>query len=187
MVESMRSSRATFGSLLAGLSAIVLGLDTWQPWYALRLPSVFLDQLDALSGNLGSFGGYLRSGVDYARTAGPIPLSAHDVFHAIDVELVLIGVAVVGILLTGLSRGRPVFAAGDGGAVAGLGGMAFCLVGYRILFPPGPAELLSLRPGIWIGLVAAGGICAGGLLSREPPEVARTQAVAPAPPAGLSW
>jgi hypothetical protein len=183
----MRSSRASFGSLLAGLSAIVLAIDTWQPWYALRLPRAFLDQLDALSGNLGSFGGYLRSGVDYARTAGPIPLSAHDVFHAIDVELVLIAVVVVGILLAGLSRGQPVFSTGDGGALAGLGTMAFCLVGYRILFPPGPAELLTLRPGIWVGLAAAGGICAGGLLSREPPEPARAQAVAPVPPAGLSW
>jgi hypothetical protein len=181
----MRSSRAHWGALLAGLAAVVLAVDTWQPWYALRVPASVLDQLDALSKGFGSLGGYLRAGVDYARAAGPIPLSAHDVFHAVDVELVLIAVAVIAIIVSGLLRERSIFADGDGGALALLGGAAFCLVGYRILFPPGPASVLELRPGIWVGLVAAASICAGGLLCREPAEPA--PAAAPAPPPGLSW
>jgi hypothetical protein len=181
----MRSTR--LGPLLAGLAAIVLAIDTWQPWYSLRIPATVLNQVDALSGQLGSFGSYLHAGVAYARSAGPIALTAHDVFHAIDVELVLIAVVVVGILLAGLSRGASVFAAGDGGVLAGLGAVAFLLVGYRIVDPPGPSGLLSLRPGIWVGLVAAGLICVGGLLSREPAAREARPAAAVVPPSGLSW
>jgi hypothetical protein len=184
----MRSSRASLGVLLAGLAAVVLGVDTWQPWYALRLPTALLDQVDALSSQLGGFGGYLHAGVAYARQAGPIPLTAHDVFHVVDVVLVLIAAMVVGIIVAGLSRERPIFADGDGGALAGLGGIAFCLVGYRIVDPPGPSGLLVLRPGIWVGLVAAAAICAGGLLSRAPAQAAPVGVEAPPLlPADLSW
>ncbi len=185
----MRSSRASLGALLAGLAAIVLAIDTWEPWYALRLPAALLDNLDALSAQFGSFGGYLHAGVAYARQSGPIPLTAHDVFHSIDVLLVLIAAAVLGTVIAGLSRGRPVFADGDGGAIAGLGAAAFCLVGYRLVHPPGPAGVLELRPGIWVALVASGLVCAGGLLSREPAGAAPAAAAArlPPPPSGLSW
>ena len=71
----MRSARASLGALLAGVAAIVLGVDTWQTWYALRLPASLLDQVDALLSGLGGFGGYLHAGVVYAREAGPIPLT----------------------------------------------------------------------------------------------------------------
>ena len=185
----MRSSRSSLGALLAGLASIVLAIDTWQPWYALRLPTALLDNLDALASEFGAFGGYLHAGVAYARQSGPIPLTAHDAFHSIDVLLVLIAAAVLGIVLAGLSRGRPVFADGDGGAVAGLGAAAFCLVAYRLVDPPGPAGVLELRPGIWVALVASGLVCAGGLLSREsaPAAPAGAPAATPSPPSGLSW
>lgn len=179
----MRSARASLGALMSGLAAVVLAVDTWQPWYALRLPVGLLDQVDALSRDLGSFGSYVHAGVAYAREAGPIPLTAHDVFHVIDVLLVLIAVGVVAMIVAGLTRERPVFSDGDGNALAGLGGIAFCLIGYRIVDPPAPSGLLTLRPGIWIGLAAAGLIGVGGLLSREP---APAVAVA-APPVGLTW
>jgi hypothetical protein len=186
----MRSARASLGALLSGLAAIVLAVDTWQPWYALRLPAALLDNLDALSAQFGSFGGYLHAGVAYARESGPIPLTAHDVFHSIDVLLVLIAAAALGTVIAGLSRGRPVFADGDGGALAGLGAVAFCLVGYRLVHPPGPAGVLQLRPGIWVALVASGLVCAGGLLSREPIDAVPVGAPPPPlppPPSGLSW
>jgi hypothetical protein len=186
----MRSSRASLGALVAGLAAMILAIDTWQPWYALRIPAAVLNQVDALSNQLGSFGSFLHAGVAYARQAGPIDLTAHDVFHAIDVELVLIAVVVVGIVLAALSRGAPVFTGGDGSVVAGLGAVAFCLVGFRIINPPGPSGILSLRPGIWVGLVASGLICVGGLLSREPAgePAAAVRATPPVvPPSGLSW
>lgn len=179
----MRSSRASIGALLSGLAAIGLAIDTWQPWYALRLPVGLLNQVDALSGQFGAFGSYVHAGVAYARSAGPIPLSAHDVFHAIDVELVLIAVVVVGLLVAGLGRGQSVFTRGDGGVVAGLGAMAFCLVGYRLISPPGPSGRLETRPGIWVGLVCAGLIGVGGLLLREEP--AREPVLAA--PTSLSW
>ncbi len=181
----MRSARASLGVLLSGLAAVVLAVDTWQPWYELRLPAALLDQVDALSNQLGGFGSFVHAGVAYARAAGPIPLTAHDVFHVIDIVLVLIAVGVVAIVAAGLTRARPVFADGDANALAGLGGVAFCLVGFRILDPPAPSGLLTLQPGIWVGLVAAGLIGLGGLLSREP---ARPPAVAVvAPPVGLTW
>ena len=186
----MRSSRASLGALLAGLASIVLAIDTWAPWYGLRLPRTLLDNLDALSSEFGSFGVYLHAGVAYARESGPIPLTAHDVFHSIDVLLVLIAVAVLGTVVAGLSRGRPVFADGDGGVVAGLGAAAFCLVAYRLVHPPGPAGVLELRPGIWVALVASGLVCAGGLLSRERADAVPAVTAAPPPPSsssGLSW
>jgi hypothetical protein len=187
----MRSARASLGALLAGLAAIVLGIDTWQPWYALRLPTSLLDQVDGLSSQLGGFGAYLHAGVAYARQAGPIPLTAHDVFHVVDVLLVLIAVTVLGIIVAGRSRQRPILADGDGGALAGLGGIACCLVGWRIVDPPGPSGFLVLRPGIWVGLVASGAIVAGGLLSRESaPAVPAVVEAAPPPPLlppDLSW
>jgi hypothetical protein len=181
----MRSARASLGALLSGLAALALAVDTWQPWYTLRFPVGLLNQVDALSNQLGSFGSYVHAGVAYARQAGPIPLTAHDVFQVIDVLLVLIAIAVLVLIVGGLSRGRPIFADGDGSAVAALGTIAFCLVGYRIVHPPAPSPLLSLSPGIWVGLVASGLIGVGGLLCREP-AVAEPVVVV-APPSGLSW
>lgn len=157
--------------MLAGLGSLCLIASTWMTWYAFTFPQSVLDEVDSFAGQLGPLlGGLARQGASALRAAGPIGLNAHQVFHAIDVELVLLGVLALVVVLSSLTRARPLLAGGDAGAVALLGSIACALVLYRMLKPPGPAGLLSLRAGAWIALASAATVLAGGLLMRETPE-----------------
>lgn len=138
-------------------------------WYRFTLPQLVLDQVDSLARQLGPLlGGFAQQGARALRDAGPIALNAHQVFHAIDVELVLVGVLTVLLVLRALLESRPFLSGGDAGAVAVLGSLACAVVLYRMVKPPGPAGVLSLGPGAWVALAASGSILGGGLLMREP-------------------
>jgi hypothetical protein len=49
---------------------------------------------------------------------------------------------------------------------AGIGGLAFLLVLYRIINPPGEGDV-DREIGIWLGLLATAGITAGGWLGMQ--------------------
>jgi thiosulfate/3-mercaptopyruvate sulfurtransferase len=166
----MESDRATLGKFVAGLAGLVLIVDTWQPWYALRVPSSMLNAADSFANQLGPLSSYLHAAFDQLRQSGPIALTAHDVFRAIDIELVVLGVAALAVVMLGIARSRALFTDGDGVALAVIGTLVTGLVGYRIVHPPGPADLLSLRPGIWVALFCGVAMVGGGLLARERSE-----------------
>ncbi len=141
----MSSGRVDRGSVLAGVSGLVLALALFLPWYGVDAPGV-------------------------SRSA-----SAWQTLELIDLALLAVGLVALGwasALATGALA--PSAAAAAGAAVAGVVGVT--LIVFRIVdlpTPVVPARLeglldYGLRPGIFIALVASGGVTAGGLLALRP-------------------
>lgn len=71
------------------------------------------------------------------------------------------------------------------------GGLAVLALIVQVVFQPGPDELVSVRSGWWLGLLAAAGVARGGFLSMRDehvpgvalPEVEARPAPPPAPAA----
>ena len=155
------------GQLLAGVGGLLLLIDTWLPWYRFSFPAAALDRVHAFATSLGGpLGGLVQQGASILHAAGPVDLSAHDVFHAIDVELVFLGIAALVVVLGSLTRDTPLFTNGDGGPLAVLGAAACALVLYRILKPPEPSALLTARYGAYLALACGAAVLVGGLLMR---------------------
>jgi hypothetical protein len=137
--------------MIAGVSGLLLFIFMFFSWYGppdeiggVEVPT---DQLEA-------------AGVDTS-------ISAWQAFDFIDLILllaVIIAVGVAVIELTGASVSLPV--AGSA-LTAGIGALAFLLVLYRLINPPGDSVAgqdidLSRDIGIWLGLLATAGITYGG-------------------------
>jgi hypothetical protein len=92
--------------------------------------------------------------------------NAWESFDFIDLILLLAVIAAVSfaaIELTGASVSLPVAMST---LAAGIGGLAFLLVLYRIINPPGEGDV-DREIGIWLGLLATAGITAGGWLGMQ--------------------
>ena len=76
------------------------------------------------------------------------------------------GLSVAIVVLTRLSVSYPV----AGSAVSALfGGLALILIAYRLINPPGGADV-GREIGPWLGLVAAAGVTLGGYLGMQEPR-----------------
>src|SRR5688572_7695143 len=138
----MDVNRLNTGEKLAGVSAIVLLLLMFIfDWFSLK------DAPDELGG-----------------------LNAWDAFSFIDIILflaVIAGIALAAVKLMDQQLNVPLSA-----ITAGLGGLAALLVLFRILFTPDfealGVELETSRSiGVFLGLLAAAGVAAGGYLAME--------------------
>ena len=158
----MDTSRLSQGELIAGGSGLALLLFMFLPWYGVDV-------------NVGGFS---------ASESG----NAWEVFSTIDLVLFLIAAVAIGATVAkaagALPADVPVAA-----IVAGAGGVAVLLVLYRIVDLPGPdipqvagaGIEFGRKFGIFLGLIAAGGVAYGGYVSmNESPQPAPP---APEPPA----
>jgi hypothetical protein len=158
----MDISRLTRGELIAGVSGLVLLVALFLPWYGVDV-------------NVAGFS---------ASESG----NAWEVFSTIDVLLFLVALVAVGVAVSkaagGLSTDLPLAA-----IVLGAGVLAVLLVLYRIIDLPGPdipdvagaGIEFGRKFGIFLGLLAAGGVAYGGWVSmNESPQPAPP---APEPPA----
>jgi hypothetical protein len=154
---------------LAFLGAGTLIASLFAPWYSLQFPAGLIDGItNQVAPQLGAFGGLLREGAQALNNAGPINLTAFDIFKQLDIVLVVLGV--VALLLTILAyTGRAGYV---GHMIALAGAVAAGLIVYRIFRPPGPgvlgANLLQVQWGAYVGLGGALLTAAGGqMVSRE--------------------
>jgi hypothetical protein len=147
----MDTAQAGRGTLIAGVSGLLLFIFMFFSWYGppdeiggVEVPT---DQLEA-------------AGVDTS-------ISAWQAFDLIDLVLLIAVIVAIGVLvieMTGASVSLPV--AGSA-LTAGLGALAFLLVLFRLISPPGEGIAgqdidLSRDIGIWLGLLATAGITYGG-------------------------
>ncbi|MBN1528583.1 MAG: hypothetical protein JW895_05950 [Thermoleophilaceae bacterium] len=158
----MDTSRLTQGELIAGGSGLALLVVMFLPWYGVDV-------------NVAGFS---------ASESG----NAWEVFSTIDVLLFLVAVAAVGAAVAkaagALPADVPVAA-----IVTGAGALAFLLVLYRIVDLPGPdipdvagaGIEFGRRFGIFLGLLATGGVAYGGWVSMN--ESPQPVPPAPEPPA----
>ena len=158
----MDTSRLSQGELIAGGSGLALLLFMFLPWYGVDV-------------NVGGFS---------ASESG----NAWEVFSTIDLVLFLVAAVAIGATVAkaagALPADVPVAA-----IVAGAGAVAVLLVLYRIVDLPGPdipqvaggGIEFGRKFGIFLGLIAAGGVAYGGYVSmNESPQPAPP---APEPPA----
>jgi hypothetical protein len=155
MLELAPQQRA---DMLAGIAGVVLLLSMFLPWFG---PSTLTEEA-------------IREADELTREAGGEPLDEPDVtenawqaFTFVDVLLLLaaLGGIRAGVAAVARQGGRSPI--GATAVTAGLGAVAGLLVLYRVINPIGEA---GREYGIFIGLIAAIGIAAGGWLSLEQGE-----------------
>ncbi|MGH2989288.1 MAG: hypothetical protein ACRDMA_05390 [Solirubrobacterales bacterium] len=142
--------------LLAGIAGLVLLISLFLPWFG---PSSEAEQV-------------LEEAQRISEQAGGVPPAAIDLtenawqaFAVVDIVVLL--AAVAGILagvrgLAAAARPRGRAAVGATAVTAALGTIASLLVFYRVLNPIGEA---AREYGLYIGLLAAIGVAAGGWLA----------------------
>lgn len=171
----MVDDRAPLGLLIAALGAAVLAVSVFLPWYGVSITASGAasaqQEIAAVAqqyGNASFQAGASQVGAEFSSLAGRqlATVSAHDVSKGISrILLLLAAVALLASLLR--LAGAHVFEVG-GGQIALAGGTAALFVLYRMLEHPGAQVQLvslSLAWGIWLALLGAAAIVAGGFLA----------------------
>lgn len=174
----MADDRAPLGFLIAALGAAVLAVSVFLPWYGVSITASGaasaqqeLTTVAQQYGNATLQSGASQIGAEFGSLAGRqlATVSAHDVSKNVSrILLLLAGLSLLAALLR-LAGTNGLLEAG-GGQIALAGGLGALCVLFRMLSPPG-AQLdlvsLSLSWGIWLALLGAGAIVAGGLLAAS--------------------
>jgi hypothetical protein len=169
--------RASLGFLISALGAAVLAVSVFLPWYGVGITAAGAasaqQELAAVAqqyGNTTFQTGASQVGAEFSSLAGRrlATVSAHDALKDIGpLLLVLAAVALLASLLR-LADIRGLLEAG-GGPIALAGSTAALFVVYRMLVRPGGQApdlvSLSLAWGIWLALLGAAAIVAGGFLA----------------------
>jgi hypothetical protein len=172
----MGDDRSQLGFLIAALGAAVLAVSVFLPWYGVSITTSGaasaqqeLTSVAQQYGNATFQTGASRLGAEFGSLAGRqlATVSAHEALKDVSkILLVLAGVSLLASLLR-LAGYIGLLEAG-GGQIALAGGMAVLFVLYRMISPPGAqVDLvsLSLSWGIWLALLSAAAIVAGGILA----------------------
>jgi hypothetical protein len=167
--------RVPLGLLIAAIGAAVLAISVFLPWYGVSITASGAasaqQELAAVAqqyGNTSFQAGASQLGAEFSSLAGHqvATVSAHEVLKGIGpLLLVLGGIALLASLLRLAGVSGP-FEAG-GGQIAFVGATAALFVLFRMLSPPAAQEnlvSLSLSWGIWLALLGAAAIVAGGIL-----------------------
>lgn len=142
----MDLSLASTGEKIVAASAVALFISLFFPWYG----------LSAASG-----------GLDLSDTA-----NAWEALRDIDILLFLCAVMMAGIVVARLAGGLPELPVSPGQVLFAVGAFAFLLVLYRFIDIPTPDVLpaqghLSREWGVFVALVAAGGMAYGGFRATQ--------------------
>lgn len=191
----MEDDHAPVGLLIAALAAVVLALSVFMPWYGVTITASgaaaaqtelaiaareygnanFQTQANILKMKFGSIAGRQVATVTARETMKRVSL----------ILLVLAGIALLASFLRLADLRGLLFATGS--QIALMGGLAFAVVFFRLLVRPGAApNLISLSPswGIWLALLSAAGVAAGGLMAgsdRASNRVSRKHGPGPPP------
>ncbi|MGB6500896.1 MAG: hypothetical protein WBG19_05815 [Thermoplasmata archaeon] len=172
----MGDDRSQLGFLIAALGAAVLAVSVFLPWYGVSITASGaasaqqeLASVAQQYGNATFQTGASQLGAEFGSLAGRqlATVSAHEALKDVSkILLVLAGVSLLASLLR-LAGYTGLLEAG-GGQIALAGGLALLFVLYRMISPPGAqVDLvsLSLGWGIWLALLSAAAIVAGGILA----------------------
>jgi hypothetical protein len=175
------------GEVVASLGALLLLGSLWRPWYELRFPASVLSQAKAAAPRMGDLGPLLSQGVDQLSSAGGIPVTAWQAFEQADVVLAAAAAAALGLVAL---NAVGALAVRLDGVIVLSGLVAAATVVSRLVSPPGSGtplgdQLLHPATALYLGLLGAGIIAAGGVMalaaSADGPVVVHP--VAPPPPA----
>jgi hypothetical protein len=100
-----------------------------------------------------------------------VALSAFESFSILDLYLVLVALAGIGLAVLQVTQRSPAVPVGAGVLTTLLGAIAVLLVAYRMVNQPGDNEFVEVRAGAWVALVAALGVTLGAWLSLREEDV----------------
>jgi hypothetical protein len=158
------------GTLIAAASAIALLIFMFFAWYG----------VDSITASGGGFEQEI-TGDQIDQLGGDVDTSASawKAFSLIDILLLITIIGVVGLAVARAMGTRLDLPVAPSALIAGLGGIAFLLILFRLLVAPdavGDAPLpegveveadLSRKIGIFLGLLAAAGMAIGGWLAMQ--------------------
>ena len=103
----------------------------------------------------------------YSVSAGLLTARASgwQAFTVIDVLLALVAAAGIALAVIQAVQTRPALPVAASVLLVPVGFLGVLLVVFRLIFQPGPNELVSLGAGAWLGLAATLAITAGAWLS----------------------
>lgn len=142
----MELDKLSTGEKIAAASGVLLFIFMFFDWFGVEVSDV-----PGFSGNVGGVGG-----------------SAWNALDIIPIFLMLAIVVAIGVAIVRLTDADLEPPISMNAIVAGLGGLAVLLILYRIVDPPALAGVESVAVdttrelGVFLGLVAAGGIAYGG-------------------------
>lgn len=138
------------GTLIAGVSGALLFIFMFFSWFGVDVESAVPAGIPEDIANQA----IEQSGVD--TTA-----NAWQSFDFIDLVLLLAVIASVGFAIIDMSGASVSLPVAGSAVTAGIGAIAFLLVLYRLIDPPG-GEGVGREIGVWLGLLATAGITYGG-------------------------
>jgi hypothetical protein len=172
----MVGERAPIGFLIATLGAVVLAISVFQPWYGVSITASGaasaqqeLATATQQYGNATSQAMARQIGAQFGALTGRqlATVSGHGASK--NVSRLLLALASISLIASLLRLvGFTGLLEAGGGQIATAGGTAALLVLFRMLSPPGAATglvSLSLSWGIWLALLGAAAIVAGGFLA----------------------
>ncbi len=141
----MDTSRISFGEMVAGASGVALFIVMFFPWYGVSVEGAGSD----------------IDGPDF---------NAWESFSFIDILLFLVALVTIGLVVARAAGETPGgLPAPPGLIIAAAGALAVLLVLYRLIDPPGEdfsgfgvEAGVARKVGVFLGLIAAGGITFGG-------------------------
>lgn len=190
----MDDDNAPVGLLIAALSAVVLALSVFAPWYGVTITAsgaaAAKAELATVAQQYGNVTFQMRAngvGAQFSSLAGHqvATVSAHQSMGKVSlILLVLAGIALLASLLRLADMRGLLFATGS--QIALVGAVAFAVVFFRVLVHPGAGVgLVAFSPswGIWLALLSAAAVSAGGLIAGSDRPSTRVSAKhGPGPP-----
>jgi hypothetical protein len=173
----MSDSRLRPGHLVALAGAAVTAVALWLPWYAVTLPQQLRQAAaDGAAGAMPSMLGQLAREL-ISVLPEHLEATGWQALDGVDVALLVIAVVVAGAVLLAAGAAAPgvkVDAAGAARVASVAGAAATGLVLLKLVDPPGPHEIVSVRYGAWVAL-------AGGVLMLTGGRMASGDVALPAP------
>lgn len=159
----MKTRGGTHGHTLAAAGGAGLALSLWMPWYTVDIPQSTLNTVAQMSQRFGALGGLVRSGTALLRQLGPFHITSWEAFKTVPAVLLVVAVIGGGLALLALSD-----RVGDSSQLTTMAGaVGAVLVVYRIAVPPGQGSFVHPAWGLYLALVSALGILAGGVLAKQ--------------------
>ena len=155
----MDTSSVRRGEWIAGISGVALFFFMFFSWYG----------IDAGSLNIpaGVPQDIAQQAIDNAEAAGlDTTATAWQAFDFIDIILLIAVVVSVGYAVIGLTGSSPDLPVAGSAVTALVGAIAFVLVLYRLIDPPG-GDGVGREIGVWLGLIATAGIAVGGYMGMQ--------------------
>jgi hypothetical protein len=155
------SSRQTQGQALAALGGVGLAASLWLPWYSIQIPQAAVNSISQSAQQLGALAPLVRTGAQLINELGPFHITAWQAFTTTPAVLLAVAIIAGGLAALALTE-----RAGDTSQLTMLaGGVGAVLVGYRIAVPPGQGSFVHPAWGIYLALISALLMLAGGGLS----------------------